>query len=172
MRWHSFVAGVALVGATVSQGSAQAFKAGSNYLGPSISLAAYGSTAAFAGNFEHAINDKWGWGVSAGYFSYGYDYGCFDFNGICSGTYTYIPIAVTANYHFPVSGNDKLDPFVSGGLGYFVVSCSDCGAGARASTLYPVISGGLRYWVSEKIALTGRAGYGLGFISVGVDFKM
>ncbi len=34
MRWHSLVAGVALVGATVSRGSAQAFTAGSNYIGP------------------------------------------------------------------------------------------------------------------------------------------
>ena len=170
--------GLALVACVATNVQAQAFKAGTNYIGPSVSLATYGSAIAFAGNFEHAINDQWGGAVSVGYYS---------FIG-----FKYIPIAVTAVYHFKVT-NDKLDPFVGGGLGLNIVSTSfddagynqcvalvgaaycnrnDYNFGGGHSGIFPIINGGVRYWFSDKIALVGRAGYGLGYLSVGVDFKM
>ncbi|MGH7581622.1 MAG: outer membrane beta-barrel protein [Gemmatimonadales bacterium] len=173
MRARLSVVGVCLAAFVAVRLPAQAFQAGTNYIGPSISLSTYGSTAAFGGNFEHAINDKWGWGVSVGYFSYGDA----DFS------YKFIPIGATANYHFVVQGNEKIDPFVGGGLGYWIVSTSHkgscvefgvdfCPDASRSSGLFPIVIGGVRYWVKDNLALVGRLGYGLGYLSVGVDFKM
>jgi hypothetical protein len=167
----------ALVVCLSTRAPAQAFRAGTNYIGPSVSLATYGSALAFFGNFEHAINEKWGVGVSVGYYS---------FTG-----FKYIPIAATANYHFKVT-NEKLDPFIGGGLGYNIVSTSnsvaydDCiaaGLGtdycrslnfghSYSSGIFPIINGGVRYWLKDNLALVGRVGYGIGFLSAGIDFKM
>jgi len=153
---------------TPTNAGAQAFKAGENYVGPSVSLATYGSTAAIGGNFEHAVNDKWGWGIAAQYFSYSVSYGFGDY------TTKYVSLAGTAAYHFEVEGNEKLDPFVGAALGYNIVSIdcpgSTC-AGARSSGLLLGGFGGLRYWVKDNLAITGRTGYGLGYLSAGVDFK-
>jgi hypothetical protein len=165
MRFRVLALPLAFLAVGAAPLNAQAFKAGTNYIGPSISLATYGSTVAFEGNFEHAINDKWGWGLSAGYWSYGVT----DFN------YHVIPVAGTAAYHFTVS-NEKLDPFVGGSVGVFIFSCSgahgDCGAGARSTGLLIGPFGGVRYWLKDNLALTGRVGYGIGFLTAGVDFKM
>ncbi len=177
MRWHSLVAGMALVGAATVPGSAQAFTAGSNYIGPFIGLSTYGSTAAFGGDFEHAINDKWGWGLSASYWTYS--------SGYASGGYSYSAsvtsyvVGGTVAYHFAVS-DPKLDPFVGGFIGYYGCSGSShdnlgnsasytCG---HASSLFPGAFGGIRYWFSDNIAVTGRLGWGVGTLAVGVDFKM
>ncbi|HEY3933224.1 MAG TPA: hypothetical protein VGL65_01265 [Gemmatimonadales bacterium] len=148
------------------------FKAGTNYIGPSVSLSSYGSSADFSGNFEHAINDKWGWGLSVGYFSY-------SFGDVDGYSYSVIPVAGTAAYHFDAH-NEKLDPFVGGSVGIFIYSHSCpsdvpadlCSRGAQGSR--PLIGGfgGVRYWTSDKLALVGRVGFGLGLLSVGVDFKM
>jgi outer membrane protein W len=181
MRLSTLVVGSCLVATLASGASAQTpFKAGENYIGPSISLSTYGSTAAFEGNFEHAINDKWGWGVSVGYFSY-HDSESDGFTSVDEKS-TVIPIAGTVAYHFDAH-NDKLDPFVGGSIGYFIFSSScsatsggaqlDCGSSsAQSSTLLIGAYGGIRYWVNPKLALTARAGYGIGFLTVGVDFKI
>jgi hypothetical protein len=165
MRARLAVVGSCLAVLAAAPLSAQAFTAGTNYIGPAVSLSTYGSSAEFLGNFEHAINDKWGWGISVGYFSYG--------DAVFS--YKVIPIAGTAAYHFAVS-NEKLDPFVGGTVGFFIWNCSvdgaSCGAGGVSHGLLIGGFGGVRYWTSEKLALSARAGFGVGILSVGVDFKM
>jgi hypothetical protein len=133
-------------------------------------MATYGSTAAFGGHFEHAVSDRFGVGAAVEYFSYG----CGSGDITCN--LKYVSLAGTGVYHFEVS-NEKLDPFVGGALGYHVVSCTIsvvgdntnyCGSGSR---LLIGAFGGLRYFVKESIAIVGRAGYGLGYLSVGVDFR-
>ncbi len=155
---------------TPTNAVAQAFKAGENYVGPSVSLATYGSTAAIGGNFEHAVNDKWGWGIAAQYFSYSTSGFGFKYST------KYVSLAGTAAYHFEVEGNEKLDPFVGAALGYNIVSI-DCplaacdGDAFKSSGLLFGGFGGVRYWVKDNLAITGRTGYGLGYLSAGVDFK-
>jgi hypothetical protein len=164
--------GLALIAPAAAH--AQAFKAGTNYIGPSISLSSYGSTAQFNGSFEHAINNKWGWGIQVGYFSYSAGDAFYNYS------YKYIPVAGTVAYHFVVTSNEKLDPFVGGAIGYYFTSCSisnvngnvngvDCGS---LHTLLIGGFGGIRYWVNDKLALVGRIGAGVGYLTVGVDFKM
>jgi hypothetical protein len=142
------------------------FAAGTNYIGPFISASTYGSTAAIGGAFEHAINEKWGWGIAADYFSYNF----FDVG------FKHITIAGTGAYHFDVH-NEKIDAFAGAAVGYNIVSIEgggDCNgvSGCHGSGLLIGGFGGARYWLNEKLALTGRVGYGLGYLSVGVDFKM
>lgn len=144
------------------------FRQGSSFIGPSLSLASYGSTIAIGGHFERAISERFGVGAAAQYFSYGCDAPGID----CS--VKYVSLAGTGAYHFEVS-NEKLDPFVGVALGYHLVSCTldfqgvdYCGSSNR---FLLGAFGGIRYFVKESIAIVGRAGFGLGYLSVGVDFR-
>ena len=82
-----------------------------------------------------------------------------------SWSYKYIPIGVTANYHFKLD-EPKIDPFVGLGLGYNVISCSvtgtfngDCG---YSSGIYAIARAGARYFFSPKMAVYGDVGAGGG----------
>jgi hypothetical protein len=161
---------VLLAGAASEARGQGPFRPGANFIGPSLSLATYGSTAAVGGHFEHAVSQRAGVGAAAEYFSYG----C-DAPGITCNV-KYVSLAGTGAYHFEVS-NPKVDPFVGGTLGYHLVSCTIsmtgdntnyCGSGSR---ILLGAYGGIRYFVSENMAIVGRAGYGLGYLSAGVDFR-
>jgi outer membrane protein W len=89
---------------------------------------------------------------------------------------TYIPIGVTANYHFPLE-DSPIDPFLGLGLGYSIVSYScdytgitaACGD-ASSSALYVIGRAGVRYHM-EKFALYADAGAGDATLNVGVMFR-
>ncbi|HEX3926756.1 MAG TPA: hypothetical protein VHW65_02070 [Gemmatimonadales bacterium] len=151
MRFRFASSAVLFIALAAPLSAQNPFKAGTNYIGPSLGLSPYGAGGALVGNFEHAINDKWGWGVSGSYWSYS------------GGAYT---IGGTAAYHFQTS-NAQLDPFVAGFIGVF--GCSGC---HRAGGLFPGVNGGVRYWIKDNLALAGRVGWGAGILSVGVEFKM
>jgi hypothetical protein len=136
-----------------------------------------GASASFGGRFEHAIkalpdlgNGILGIGVSADYYSWSAG-----FTGY-SWSYKYIPIGVTANYHFKLD-EPKIDPFVGLGLGYNVVSCSIdsgvfSGGCGYSSGIYAIARAGARYFFSPKMALYGDVGAGGAAFNVGVVFKM
>jgi outer membrane protein W len=127
---------------------------------------------AFGGRFEMALKPmpQLGGGmigiqVGATYYSYGDAYW----------NYKYIPIGVTANYHFKLA-DSKLDPFVGAGLGYEIITCGgtglsgfSCGA---TSAIYYIGRAGVRYFVTPKLALYADAGAGGALANVGVMLRL
>jgi outer membrane protein W len=89
-------------------------------------------------------------------------------------SWKYIPIGVTANYHFKVS-EPKIDPFVGLGLGYRIITCDFAGLGGNAcsnSAIYFIGRAGARYFFSPKMAAYGDVGAGAATLNVGVMFKL
>ena len=173
---------VALLAVTAQAAAAQAkgtssFSLGYTDIGAVVGLGGLnGASASFGGRFEHAIkalpdlgNGILGIGVSADYYSWSAG-----FTGY-SWSYKYIPIGVTANYHFKLD-EPKIDPFVGLGLGYNVISCNvtgsfngDCG---YSSGIYAIARAGARYFFSPKMAVYGDAGAGGATLNLGVMFKL
>ena len=166
--------------------SAPAFGVGYTDVGPTVGLGGLnGASASFGGRFEHAIkplpdmgNGMLGVQVSAEYYSWsaggsgpGFTY---------SSSIKYIPIGVTANYHFKLDEQPKFDPFVGLGLGYNVVSCSytsnfgssftgNCG---YSSGVYFIGRAGARYFFSPQMAGYADVGAGGATLNVGLMFKL
>jgi len=152
-------------------------------VGPTIGLGGLGSaSAAFGGRFEHAIktlpdlgNGVLGIQVAAEYYSWSSNFR--SGTAVFSSSIKYIPIGVTANYHFKLE-EPKIDPFVGLGLGYNVVSCSysgtftgsgDCG---YSSGIYFIGRAGARYFFSPSMAAYGDVGAGGATLNLGLMFKL
>ena len=89
---------------------------------------------------------------------------------------SYIPIGVTANYHFKME-NKKIDPFVGAGLGYQIVnaSCVVDGVdycGSYSSAIYFIAKGGVRYFLNQSTALYADVGAGAATLSIGAVIRM
>jgi hypothetical protein len=89
-------------------------------------------------------------------------------------SWSYIPIGVTANYHFPLD-NKKIDPFLGLGLGYSIISCDYDGPFGNDlcsnSALYFIGRAGGRYFFRDKMALYGDVGAGAATINIGLMFS-
>lgn len=165
--------------AAQAKGGPGNFHVGYTDIGPVLGLGSVGgANMAIGGRFEHALqtlpsmgNGILGIEVGADYYSW--SYAAFSY----SWSVKYLPIGVTANYHFRVT-EPKLDPFVGLGLGYDVVSCSFSGPGSAGggcgydSGIYLIARGGLRYFFSPSMALYGDVGAGAATLNVGLMFKM
>ena len=148
-----------------------AFGLGYTDVGPTIGLGGIGgASASFGGRFEHAIkalpemgNGILGVQVAFDYYSWS--------NTFYS--YKYIPIGVTANYHFHLD-EPKIDPFVGLGLGYQLITCDVSGLGnvCASSAIYFIGRAGVRYFFSPKMAAYADAGAGAGALHVGLMFKL
>jgi hypothetical protein len=148
-------------------------------VGPVIGLGGIGGASiSLGGRFEKVIralpdmgDGLLGIQVSADWWSWDYNY----FGGN-NANVSYIPIGVTANYHFRTE-NRKLDPFVGAGLGYQIVSAS-CVingidyCGSYSSEIYFIAKAGLRYFTSESLAFYGDVGAGAATLNLGVMFRM
>jgi hypothetical protein len=177
-RLGALVAVAAGVAFAAQPASAQAFKVGQTDIGPVIGLGGiHGANIAFGGRFERGFkqvpdlgNGIIGLMVGVDYYSWGDSFGGFGWN------WTYIPIGATANYHFQLTDNDKLDPFVGLGLGYYVISCDYPGTGfdpcGGASTLYFIGRVGGRYNFSERGAFYAEAGTGTALINAGFLLRL
>jgi len=154
------------------------FGLGYTDIGPAVGLGGIGSaSASFGGRFEHAIKalpdmGNGMLGIEAG-FDY-YSWGA-TFVGY-SWSYRYIPIGVTANYHFKIS-DPKIDPFIGAGLGYNMVSCSFSGSGTQtacgySSGIYAIARLGGRYFFNPKMAAYADVGAGAATLNVGLMFKL
>ena len=143
-------------------------------IGPVIGLGGIGDAGiSFGGRFERAIKELPSLnngilGIEAGLDWYSYDY------GVAGYGLTYIPIGVTANYHFRVESNRKVDPFVGLGLGYYIVNfdCPGACGDNFSNTVYFIGRAGIRYFFQPKIALYADAGSGQGALHVGAMFKL
>jgi hypothetical protein len=162
------------VGATAAsaQSSDDAFKMGYMDVGPVIGLGNLGgANVSFGGRFETAIKDlpeaaRGTLGLQVGVNYYHWDAGLTNY-GI-----TYLPIAVTVNYHFHLD-NKKIDPFAGVGLGYQRVSISNCPISncGYSSGGYGVGRAGILYFYMPTIALYADAGAGDAALNVGLMFK-
>jgi len=89
---------------------------------------------------------------------------------------TYIPIGVTANYHFKME-NKKVDPFVGAGLGYEIVnaSCVYLGqdyCGSYSSGIFVIAKAGIRYFLNEGTAFYADVGAGAATLNAGLTWRM
>ena len=156
----------------------EGFDVGHTDVGPVLGVGGLGlASFSFGGRFEKGFREAGpgvlGLGVSADYWS---------FSDPILGSYklTYLPIAVTVNYHFRLD-NKKLDPFVGVGLGYERVSfdgpaCTVGGvnycATTYASGVYALGHAGIRYFMQPNMALYADAGAGDAALHVGLMFKV
>lgn len=88
--------------------------------------------------------------------------------------WSYLPIGVTANYHFKLE-NKKWDAFLGAGLGYQIISCDYTGIGVDVcsnSTTYFIVRAGGRYFVNSGMAVYADAGAGDAALNVGLTFKL
>jgi len=98
-------------------------------------------------------------------------------------SYSYIPIEIRGAYHF-LDHNPKIDAYGGVGVGYSITSASVTwnnstyqslfGGRYSASASYAIfdIFVGGRYYFSPKFAAFGELGYGIGFVRVGVAYKL
>ncbi len=98
-------------------------------------------------------------------------------------TYTNITISARGSYHF-LENNKNIDAYAGLGLGYVIVSSSVTWNDPTYNNLYGnrfSASGswffydvhlGARYYFSPKFAALGEVGYGLGFLRLGVSYKL
>lgn len=148
-------------------------------LGPVVGLGGIGGASlALGARFERifkALPDMGdgllGIQVAADWWSF--DYGFVGGNSSIS----YIPVGVSANYHFKMQ-NKKIDPFLGAGLGYTIVSATcvylgvDYCSNAYSSAIYFIAKAGIRWWMSPALALYADAGAGAATLNAGVMFKM
>jgi len=174
----SLATALAALAATASLTSAQSkgektgFGLGYTDIGPALGLGGIGgASASFGGRFEHALkalpemgNGMLGLEASFDYYSW----------SAPSYSWKYIPIGVTANYHFHID-DPKIDPFVGLGLGYQIITCSYAGSGLGAcsnSAVYFIGRAGARYFFRPSMAGYVDVGAGAATFNVGLMFKV
>lgn len=115
--------------------------------------------------YEKGVSDEISTGITASYTSKRFK--GFDLK------YNAFYLGVRGSYHFALN-NNKLDPYLGGGLGYVVVSVGDKTYGTLAAGSgvgYSFFAGGRYYW-AEKASLYAELGYGsLSILNLGVSFK-
>jgi len=143
---------------------------------------------------EYGVDRNIGVGAYIGYWGYSQDFtgwcaggGFLGLGTACTMTYNYtvIPVGVQAQYHFNEVLKidvDKLDLSAGIILGYWIQSFSVTDAAGNPVSGYN--TGALpshvgwagflqgRYFVTPKVGLKLRLGYGLGYLSLGADYKL
>jgi hypothetical protein len=154
----------------------QSFGIGYTDIGPTVGLGNLGgASASIGGRFEHAIKalpdmGNGMLGIQAGFEYYSWSGG----TGLGSYSWKYIPIGVTANYHFKLD-DAKIDPFVGLGLGYQIITCDAPGLPGgycSNSAVYFIGRAGARYFFNPKMAAYGDVGAGASTLSLGLMFKL
>jgi hypothetical protein len=91
--------------------------------------------------------------------------------------YTYIIIGARGAYHYDLLHKDNIDTYGGIMLGYNIVSSKETGTpiGIGAASASYLIYGGFiggRYYFTPNLAAQLELGYGMGFITVGVAYKL
>lgn len=180
----SFLVGsacVALLASTVSAQTTAGTASGTRYfdvgytgLGPAVALGGIGSAnVAFGGRLEHAV--KAVPDLGGGILGIGLDVDVYQYTSTYAGGssgLTYVPVGVTANYHFKLD-DPKWDLFLGLGLGYSVVSASGGGTTISATSgFYAIGRAGVRYFWNRRAALQLDTGAGAAALSLGVIFRL
>jgi hypothetical protein len=179
-RIRSYLVAAAVI-ALPSVASAQdrTLSVGYTDIGAVIGIGGIGDAGlSFGGRFERVIREvpslgNGTIGIQASVDMYSYDAGFND------ESYRFIPIGVTANYHFNLE-NKKIVPFVGLGIGYTVFTCPfDDDDNIFGFDYCPdpgvevIAKAGARYFFNEKMALYGDVGTSAGAtLNVGLMFKL
>ncbi len=168
------IAAAAIAVSTIglSQASAQ-FTTGPLYAGPHIWIGGLNGATAFGVQVEKGITSPGdaGPGIISG--GVGIDYYSWSY-GFYGYKYTVVPIQAFSNYHFPIESNTQLDPYVGLALVYSyrsVTYANSTYSGGLGSSLDFAGHAGLRYFVSDNLAIHGQVGFGFGTLGIGVDWK-
>lgn len=164
---------------TAASGNGSPYRAGERVAYASLALGgisgAYGSasTPPIIVGLDWGLDKNFSAGGFIGIARSTYDYGGF-LSEEYSWTYTYIPIAGRAAYHVADIIKDvPLDPYVAVALGYNVVTVSGRNAGNASSSYFHWGADiGARYWFKPSLAAQLELGYGLGFLSLGLAYKI
>jgi len=146
------------------------FKEGYMDIGPTIGFGGIGAAGvAIGGRFEKAIKrlpdlGDGMLGIEASLDIWNYN----DRFGTLSYDFRYVNVGVTANYHFKVTSNPKVDPFLGLGLGNSAVSTDY--AGRYSSGIYFIGRAGIRYFYKPRLALYADAGAGASTLNLGLMF--
>lgn len=154
------------------------FTSGPLYAGPRVWLGNLNGAIAFGGQIERGFTKPgaYGPGIIAGgvgvdYYSWSNDYGA-----VGSYRYSVVPLQLFGNYHFTIESNKKLDPYLGVALVYSAVSASWSGSGVAASAAASSTAfagqAGVRYFMSDRLALQGQLGFGYGTLGFGATWKL
>ncbi|MEJ5306174.1 MAG: hypothetical protein WHV63_09560 [Ignavibacteria bacterium] len=159
---------------------AQGFKSGDTYLGGRVALGGVGNASlGFGLNGEYGIGDNLGVGFVGMYSGYSEDVGGVFYSGKWSYTNIYVLGMVT--YHYDVFGLKNLDTYGAFNIGYNVASAKWEWVNNPGGFPEPSASVGgfvwgftfnARYFIMPSLALTASLGYGIGYLHLGVDFKL
>jgi hypothetical protein len=125
-------------------------------------------------SYEYGISDKIGVGAYVGYASKEFNLGAF------GGDYkvTYTLIGVRGNYHFYNEG--KIDAYGGVLVGYNAASIKySNGTPTYFGYVEPTYGGtvfggqvGARYYFTDSLAAFAELGYGIGYLNVGLAYKL
>jgi len=154
------------------------FEAGPWYGGPRVWVGNLNGAVAIGGQMEKGFTKpgQYGPGIIGG--GFGLDYYSWSNSypfGFGTYRYTVIPIQAFSNYHFVVTSNRKLDPYVGLAFVYSIVNASWSGDidPGTADANYTDLAGqvGLRYFLKDNVALQGQLGFGYGTLGLGATWK-
>ena len=154
------------------------FEVGRWYAGPRVWIGNLNGAVAIGGQLEKGFTKpgQYGPGIIGGglgldWYSWSYDYPF----GLGTYKYSVIPFQVFSNYHFVISSNKKIDPYVGLAFVYSVVNASWSGGidPGNADENYTDLAGqaGLRYFLRDNMALQGQIGFGYGTLGLGATWK-
>jgi Outer membrane protein beta-barrel domain len=153
-------------------GGGGGFGLGYTDIGPAIGIGGIGNaSASFGGRFEHAIKNLPDLGNGVLGIEASFDYYSWS-NTFYS--WKYVPVGVTANYHFKTS-EPKFDPFLGAGLGYQIISCDFTGTVGNVcsnSAIYFIGRAGARYFFQPNMAGYVDVGAGAATFNLGLMFKV
>ena len=157
------------------------FELGRYYAGPRVWIGNLNGALAVGGQVERGLTPPGrygpgivGVGVGVDYYRWSQRYGVPGFSG--EWKYSVVPVQVFGNYHFVLDDFRKLDPYLGVALVYSHYSASWSGtgtvpAGASASTTAFAGQGGVRYFVSDALAVQGQLGFGYGTLGLGATWR-
>ncbi len=161
--------GVLLFSITLIAGEKE-FNKGTDLLTAEIGFSSFGTP--FGASFERGITDQIGVGASALFMNWGYGSGIFGDH-----SQTLIIPSAFAVYHFTEINVKKLDVYAGASLGFGIYSSNWAGETATSSLFLSGIVG-VRYYVTEKIAINFKESFGLigdwsgSYSLLGVTFKL
>jgi hypothetical protein len=162
--------------ASAQEGAARQFEVGRYYAGPRIWVGNLNGAVAIGGQIERGFTKpgQYGPGIIAGGAGIDFYHWSNDF-GFGSYDYSVVPVQAFSNYHLVIQNNRKWDPYVGLALVYSFVSASVDGSGfassADGSSMAFAGQAGVRYFLSEKMALQGQVGFGYGSLGLGATWR-
>lgn len=153
---------------------------GDQYVGAKLALGSVGGASmGYIGEYEMGFQENIGIGATVGYSGYSEEIAFFSAKGEWS--YTNIYIVANGNYHYDLLNNEKIDTWAALHVGYNAATVKWAWtsgtslftpAAATAGGVVIGLSANARYFVSDKLAVSARLGFGLGIVNIGVDYKL